>query len=194
MTQLATTAAAIILVFARRFGLALMLSMLACGAARAQDGYSLRMTLDYQGKTYSVAPTSVPTDQRTELTVNPVGALRVYVRAIGLPGVADQALMDMQIYEPRGGTQSQLSSFTMPVYLGTDNSSSMKTVYGDLTVKAYVDTANAGAGGATTPGNAMPRPAAAPAPRPTQTPLNMGEPVRPQALPAPLPSPLPPPN
>lgn len=190
MPQPAATAAAIILVFARRFGLALLLSMFAVGASRAQGGYSLRMTLDYQGKTYSVAPTNIPSDQRTELTVNPVGALRVYVRAIGLPGVAGQALLDMQVYEPRGGTQSQLSSFTMPVYLGTDNSSAMKTVYGDLTVRAYVDAASAGAGGATTPATAAPPPP----PRATQTPLNMGEPVRPQALPAPLPSPLPPPG
>ncbi|WP_428309427.1 hypothetical protein [Hydrocarboniphaga sp.] len=191
MEQPAATAAAIILVFARRFGLALLLSVLASGAARAQGGYSLRMSLDYQGKTYNVAPTTVPSDQRTELTVSPVGALRAYVRAIGLPGVAGQALLDVQIYEPRGATQSQLSSFTMPVYLGTDNSSQMKTVYGDLLVRAYVDSASAGAGGATTPANAMPPP---PPPRATQTPLNMGEPVRPQALPAPLPSPLPPPG
>ena len=189
MTQPGATAAAIILVFARRFGLALLLSMFAAGAAQAQGGYSLRMTLDYQGKTYSVASSNIPSDQRTELTVSPVGALRVYVRAIGLPGVAGQALMDMQVYEPKGASQSQLSSFTMPVYLGTDNSSAMKTVYGDLTVRAYVDSASAGAGGATTP-----PPSAPPPPRATQTPLNMGEPVRPQALPAPLPSPLPPPG
>jgi hypothetical protein len=192
MTQPVATAAAIILVFARRFGLALLLSLFAAGSAQAQGGYSLRMSLDYQGKTYTVAPSNVPTDQRTELTVSPVGALRVYVRAIGLPGVSGQALLDVQVYEPRGASQSQLSSFTMPVYLGVDNSSQMKTVYGDLQVRAYVDSASAGAGGATTPGTfATPPP---PPPRATQTPLNMGEPVRPQALPAPLPSPLPPPG
>ncbi|MDB5969827.1 MAG: hypothetical protein JWQ90_2277 [Hydrocarboniphaga sp.] len=186
MRQTSATAAPIIPVFVRRFGIALLLSMLASGAVRAQSAYSLRMTLDYQGKTYEVAPTSLPSDQRTELSVSPVGALRVYVRAIGLPGVAGQALMDMQIYQPRNGSQAQLSSFTMPVYLGTSNSSQMKTVYGDLNVNAYVDLASAGAGGSTVP-------AAAP-PRATQTPLNMGEPVRPQALPAPLPSPLPAPG
>lgn len=191
MQQAGATMRRIILVFSRRFGLALLLTMLAGGAARAQGGYSLQMSLEYQGRTYNVAPTRIASDQRTELTLDPVGGLRAYVRAISLPGVAGQALLDIQVYQPRNGQQSQLSSFTMPVYMGTNNSSQMKTVYGDLLVRAYVDTLSAGAGGDTTPMPATPPP---PPPRATQTPLNMGEPVRPQALPAPLPSPLPPPG
>jgi hypothetical protein len=186
MRQPDATTARIILVFARRFGLALLLAAAACDIAAAQGGYSLRMTLDYQGRSYSVEPTHVAADQRTELTVEPVGGLRVYVRAISLPGVADQALIDMQVYEPRGSSQAQISSFTMPAYLGTSNSSEMKTVYGPLTIRAYVDQANAAAGAA------PPRPAT-PSMR-APTPMVDEAPVRPQALPAPLPSPLPPPG
>lgn len=188
MRQPATAAVRIILVFARRFGIALLVAAAAGGVARAQGGYSLRMTLDYQGRSYTVAPTSVPTDQRTELNVDPVGGLRVYVRAIGLPGVAGQALLDLQVFEPRGNVQAQVSSFTMPVYLGTSNSTDLKTVYGTLVVRTYVDLDSAGAGGGTAP---LPPP---PPPRATQTPLQLDGPITPQALPAPLPSPYPAPG
>ena len=188
MRQPGATTVRIILVFARRFGLALLLAAAASDIAGAQTAYSLRMTLDYQGRSYSVAPTNIAADQRTELTVDPVGGLRVYVRAIALPGVADQALIDMQVYEPRGSSQAQISSFTMPAYLGTSNSSEMKTVYGPLTVRSYVDLATAGSGGSMPP----PRPAT-PSMR-APTPMVDEAPVRPQALPAPLPSPLPPPG
>jgi len=188
MRQPAASMVRIILVFVRRFGLATLLVLAATGSARAQGGYSLRMTLDYQGRSYNVAAISIAADQRTELNVDPVGALRVYVRALTLPGVPDQVLLDMQVYEPRGSSQAQVSSFTMPAYLGTANSTEMKTVYGPLLVRAYVDLATAG-GGVSAP----PRPAATPSMR-APTPFVDQAPVRPQALPQPLPSPLPPPG
>lgn len=162
----------IIPVFARAFG-ALVLGT-AAAAVQAQGGYRLKLDLDYDGNTYTVPTTSIPASERVELIAQPGGALKVYVRAMRLPGTSGQTLLDMQVYHHKNGALSQLSSLSMPAYLGADNTAEVSTVYGKLAIRAHVDE------GSGAPGV----PAATPAPgqQPEYRPL----PAEPEA-PAPTP-------
>ena len=188
MRPSAATVRRIILVFACRFGAALLLTFGVLVPAQAQSAYSLQLEIGWQGRSFKVAPTVVGVVDRVELIVEPIGSLRAYGRAVALPGVDGQVMLDLQVYQLRKGSLLQLTSFTMPSFLGTTNSSETVTVDGPLLVRAYVDVAAAGAGAV--PGSPAPPPPA-PAPRATQMPLTLDAPVKPRPLAIPPPPPPP---
>jgi hypothetical protein len=131
----------IIPAFLRRVGLAVAL-MAAAGAAQAQAGYQLQVALDLEGRKYEVPLSPLRLGDRVEVPVTPAG-LRAYARVIPLQGVAGQAMLDLQVYEPAGGNnQKQLASVTIPSFLGTQNSTELSTPKGKLLIEAYLDRAD----------------------------------------------------
>ena len=162
--SLEANAPRIIPAFLRRVGLGLVLAAAAVGAAQAQSGYQLQVALDLEGKKYEVPLSPLRLGDRVEVPVTPSG-LRAYARVIPLQGVAGQAMLDLQVYEPAGGNnQKQLASVTIPSFLGTQNSAELATPKGKLLIEAYLDTADAPQPSLPAAGPAQPLP---PQPAPT---------------------------
>ncbi len=142
MDSITARAARIILVFRcvflRRLLAVAGLALLATSAAQAQSALRVKLSLEYKGGLYTVQPSALSTGDRAELPVDPRGVIKVFARAISLPGVSGQALVDLQIYESRGGAQSQVAALTMPVYFDTNNVSDVASRSGNLKITAYV--------------------------------------------------------
>lgn len=166
-----------------------LLAVLAPGWAGAQSAYHVQMQLDLDGRKFEVPMTMLTTADKTLVPSTPSG-LSVYVRPIAMPGVAGQALLDVQVYEFKGSAQIRLASLTMPSYLGTQNSAEVATsAKGKLTVNAYLDQGAAPAAGPAAASTAAPvATTARPAPRPSPAY------EAPASAPAPASSPFPPPE
>lgn len=145
MNSFTAMAARIISVLSGRFVALACLAVLSVGTAQAQTAFKVKIGLEYKGGLYTVRSTSLSSGDRVELPVDPKGVLRVYARAIPIPGINGQALVDLQVYESRGGVQVQITSLTMPVYLATENTADVDSKQGKLKISAFVEDSGAAA-------------------------------------------------
>ena len=141
--------------------LPLMLPIAPAGAQQPAGAYALQIQLEQDSGNYLIPMTVIRSGELVTLSTAPKSKLQAYVRIMEM-AKAEQALLEIEIYEQRKGRPWQLSGQTLVVTLDKPGVWNADSTTGKLTIRASLSRTTAaptaaGAGKTVAPAAAPPK-------------------------------------